>query len=337
MAKAGSFTRRAFLGTCAASIPTMGCAVETREEVSPSASQTAELCRCTYTYKKVGDLRIKADVHWVDDGVRRPVLVWLHGGALMMGNRTTLDRRVEQAVLKAGYTIVSVDYRLAPETKIPALIQDVEDAFQWVYSEGPDLFNADVSRLAVGGASAGGYLTLTAGFRIKPRPAALVSLYGYGDLIGDWYSQPSPHPVHQRTVMSREEAFQQVSGPPLSDSRDRNGNGGAFYLHCRQHGIWPYEISGWDPHTEAEKFYPYMAVKNVTPDYPPTLLLHGTQDTDVPYQQSVMMAEELEKHGVEHRLITLQGGEHGFGGADPAAIEAAYAEIVPFLDRHIRG
>ena len=104
-------------------------------------------------------------------------------------------------------------------------------------------------------------------------------------------------------------------------------------MHCRQQGIWPYEISGWDPHTEAEKFTPYMAVKNVTPDYPPTLLLHGTNDTDVPYQQSVMMAEELEKHGVEHRLISLEGGEYGFGGADPEAIAAAYAEIVPFLDR----
>ena len=137
--------------------------------------------------------------------------------------------------------------------------------------------------------------------------------------------------------MCREEAFHQVSGPAIADTRDRKGNGGAFYVHCRQRGIWPKEISGWDPHTEAEKFDPYMAVKNVTPEYPPTLLLHGTEDTDVPYQQSVMMARELEKHGVEHRLISLQGGEHGFGGADPEAIASAYAQIVPFLDRHIKG
>ena len=337
MAKSGRVTRRAFLGTCAASIPAAGCAVETREGRSTSPSQTPEMCRCTYTYKKVGDLSIKADVHWVDDGVTRPVLVWLHGGALMVGSRRTIDSQVDKAVLKAGYTIVSIDYRLAPETKLPALIEDVEDAFQWVYSEGPDLFNADVSRLAVAGASAGGYLTLTAGFRVEPRPAALVSIYGYGDLSGDWYSQPSPHPRHHRIVMSREEAFQQVSGPAIADTRDRKGNGGAFYVHCRQHGIWPKEISGWDPHTEAEKFDPYMAVKKVTPEYPPTLLLHGTEDTDVPYQQSVMMARELEKHGVEHRLISLQGGEHGFGGADPEAIAAAYAQIVPFLNRHMKG
>ena len=338
MEKTGRVTRRAFLGTCAASIPAVGCAAETREASSPtSPSQTPEVRRHTYTYKKVGDLEIKADVHLMDDGVTRPVLVWLHGGALIMGHRESIDRRVKKAVLKAGYTIVSVDYRLAPETKLPALIEDVEDAFQWVYSKGPDLFNADVSRIGVAGASAGGYLTLTAGFRVEPRPAALVSIFGYGDLIGDWYSQPSPHPRHQRIVMSREEAFQQVSGPPMADSRDREGNGGAFYVHCRQQGIWPQEISGWDPHTEAEKFDPYMAVKNVTPAYPPTLLLHGTEDTDVPYEQAVMMVKELKKHGVEHRLISLEGGEHGFGGADPEAITAAYAEIVPFLDQYVKG
>ena len=337
MAKAGSVTRRAFLGTCAASIPAVGCAAETREALSPtSPSQIPEVRRRTYTYKKVGDLEIKADVHLMDTGVTRPVLVWLHGGALIMGHRESIGSRLEKAVLKAGYTIVSIDYRLAPEIKLPSLIEDVEDAFQWVYSEGPELFNADVSRLAVAGASAGGYLTLTAGFRVEPRPAALVSIFGYGDLIGDWYSQPSPHPRHQRIVMSREEAFQQVSGLPIADSRDRKGNGGAFYLHCRQQGIWPQQISGWDPHTEAEKFYPYMAVKNVTPDYPPTLLLHGTEDTDVPYEQALMMVKELKKHGVENRLISLEGGEHGFGGADPEAIAAAYAEIVPFLDRHVK-
>ena len=50
-----------------------------------------------------------------------------------------------------------------------------------------------------------------------------------------------------------------------------------------------------------------------------------------------MMVKELKKHGVEHKLISLEGGEHGFGGADPEAIAAAYAEIVPFLDRYVKG
>ena len=43
------------------------------------------------------------------------------------------------------------------------------------------------------------------------------------------------------------------------------------------------KVSGFDPHTEPEKSYPFMAVKNVTENYPPTLMIHGTADTDVPY------------------------------------------------------
>jgi dipeptidyl aminopeptidase/acylaminoacyl peptidase len=71
-----------------------------------------------------------------------------------------------------------------------------------------------------------------------------------------------------------------------------------------------------------------MPVKNVTAEYPPTILIHGTADTDVPYEQSVMMAAEFDKHGVEHRLISLENGEHGFGGADKQAIEDAYTAAI---------
>jgi acetyl esterase/lipase len=170
---------------------------------------------------------------------------------------------------------------------------------------------------------------------VKPRPRALVSLYGYGDIVGPWYSEPSPHPRHQVSKLSREEAFKQVSGKPISDSRERKGDGGAFYQFCRQQGLWPQAVSGWDPRKEPEKFYPYMAVKNVTADYPPTLLIHGDKDTDVPYEQSEMMAGEFRKHQVEHRLIRLEGGEHGLAGADPKLINRAYADAATFLERHL--
>ena len=104
-----------------------------------------------------------------------------------------------------------------------------------------------------------------------------------------------------------------------------------FYEHCRQHGLWPSAVSGWDPRAEADKFTPYMPAKNVTAKYPPTVLIHGTVDTDVPYEQSVQMAGEFERAGVEHQLISLEGGEHGFGGADPKAIDDAYSAAIEFL------
>jgi acetyl esterase/lipase len=280
----------------------------------------------TYTYKNVAGLNVQADVYAPPGGAGRPILVWIHGGALIMGNRTEVPERFRKLAWSAGYVLVSIDYRLAPETRLPAIIQDVEEAFRWIRAEGARRFGADPARLAVAGGSAGGYLTMLTGYRVQPRPRVLLSLWGYGDLIGSWYSAPSPYPRHHEINMTREESFRQVSGKPISDDRDRKGNGDAFYQYCRRTGTWPQAVSGWDPRAEAAKFYPYMPLRNVTSRYPPTFFIHGTADTDVPYQQSVLMAEQLKKNRVDYRLISIAGGEHGLDGGDPRQIEAAYTE-----------
>lgn len=290
----------------------------------------------TFTYKRVGDLKIRADVHRANDSKLRPVVVWIHGGALINGHRGAVSGRVRRRMLEAGYVLVSIDYRLAPETRLPEIISDVEDAFGWLRRDGGRLFQADTRRIAVIGGSAGGCLTLVSGYRVRPRPTVLVSLWGYGDLIGDWYSKPSPHRRHNKFEISREAAYAQVKGPPVADARDRRGNGSVFYLYCRQRGIWPQEVSGWNPKTEADKFYPYMAVRNVTPQYPPTLLIHGADDTDVPFEQSRMMADQFRKHGTEHNLIRVPGGEHGLAGADKQLVDRAHSQAWEFIDRHMR-
>jgi acetyl esterase/lipase len=246
------------------------------------------------------------------------------------------SRRIKKYVAESGYVLVSIDYRLAPETLLPEIIQDLEDAFRWVRREGPRQFSIDPDRVAVIGGSAGGYLTLTSGFRVDPRPTVLFSLWGYGDLIGDWYSKPSPHPRHHHSKLTREEAHRQVSGPPIADARDRKGDGGAFYQYCRQTGTWPQAVSGWDPVKEAERFHPFMPVKNVVREYPPTVLLHGTNDTDVPYEQSQMMAEQLKRHEAPHLLIDVPNGEHGLGGGDPTLIDAAYTKAFAFVDERLQ-
>jgi acetyl esterase/lipase len=303
----------------------------------PADTAFGEVRTQTYTYKQVGDLEIKANVYRADDEKVRPVVVWIHGGALIMGGRDSVNGRVKKMFLDAGYAIVSIDYRLAPETKLSAIIEDLEDAFKWIRTEGPELFKIDAGKIAVLGGSAGGYLTLATGHRVKPRPTVLVAFYGYGDLIGDWYSKPSPHPRHHRSKMPEEQVRQIVSGPAIANSRDRNGNGGAFYQFCRQRGLWPREVSGWDPHKEAAKFDPYMPVRNVTGQYPPTLLIHGTKDTDVPFEQSVMMAEQFKKFRVDHEFVAIAGGEHGFGGGDPDKIEQAYQKAFQFVHQRMAG
>lgn len=174
-------SRRGFLRTLAAIGAGAGC--------RPSRSQGQVT---THTYKAVDGLAIRADVHLARDDRVRPIAVWIHGGALIMGRRQGVPQPLMDRLIEAGFAVVSIDYRLAPETKLAAIIEDVEDAFAWIRGQGPDLFRADPDRIAVLGSSAGGYLALTTGHRVDPRPQALVSFWGYGDLIGPWYSTPSP-------------------------------------------------------------------------------------------------------------------------------------------------
>jgi acetyl esterase/lipase len=287
----------------------------------------------TYTYKRVGDCEVRADVYPASARLSSPVLVWIHGGALIMGWRRDLSDPQRRRYLDAGYTVVAVDYRLAPETKLPAIVEDLRDALCWVRGSGPSLFNADPTRIGVVGHSAGGYLALVSGLCVEPRPQALVSFYGYGDIVGPWYSQPDPF-YCQQPLVTRDEAYSVVGARPISE--DPGDGRGRFYLYCRQQGIWPQQVSGRDPAVDQDFFRAHCPVQSVDSGYPPTLLLHGDHDTDVPYELSVMMGRSLAAAGVEHELITIPGGGHGFDHLGDEAAEAAFGRVLAFLGRHLR-
>ena len=290
----------------------------------------------TFTYKRVGNLEIQADVYRPAGDAVCPVLLWIHGGALIMGDRGGVDRRIRTPFQKAGYAIVSIDYRLAPETKLPQIIEDLRDAYAWLHDQGRKLINVDTKRNSVAGGSAGGYHTLMTGFCVKPRPAALVSLWGYGDIAGDWYIKPSEF-YRRQELVPKDEAWKGVSGPPQT-TRARGDKGpGQFYLYCRQNGLWTTNVAGIDPRTQDAALTPYCPVRNVTREYPPTLFIHGTHDTDVPYEQSVEMDKELARVGIEHKLISIPNAGHGIGDGDPKLVASAYAEALQFVDRHVRG
>jgi len=307
------------------------------------AAETS-LKKTTVAYREVNGHKILADVYRPEDAKIRPVIVWIHGGALIMGNREldSLEGREDVtrfdflAFAKAeGYAIVSIDYRLAPETKLPDIIGDIEEAFRWLGSDGAKQFHLNPRRVVVAGASAGGYLTLVTGYRVRPKPKALVALYGFGDLIGDWSSKPNPYPRYNLSEISREEAESQTDGTVISDSNERKGDGSLIYMYCRQNGLWSEEVSGFARSTIADMVTPFEPIRNVTPDWPPTLLIHGTQDTDVPYEQSELMAKKFKEKGVPFTLIPIDYGEHGFEGGDLQKIKEAYKALAKFIKEHL--
>jgi acetyl esterase/lipase len=287
----------------------------------------------THAYKRVDGLDIHADVHLPTVGVApRPVVVYLHGGSLINGRRQTVEKwQPLPALLAAGVIVVSLDYRLAPETKLPGIVADVEDGFRWVRGQGPELFGADPQRVAVAGSSAGGYLALVAASRV-PGLRAVMAEMSYGDLLAEWQMRPSVHrPHYDDSHLSEAEAWRQVSGPPVVNVRDRVGDGGAFNDFIRRTAQWPKAVTGWDPRTEAERYTPYVPVKQVTAAHPPTFLLHGRNDSDVPFSQPEAMAAEFARHGVKHRLIGIEGAEHGWRGVPSETVAARQREGTEFL------
>jgi acetyl esterase/lipase len=287
----------------------------------------------TFVYKKVADFQIKVDVFAMPGSGRKPVAVWIHGGALIFGSRKLPpNSRVLRPLLDAGFAVVSIDYRLAPETKLPAIIEDVKDAFRWIRANSERL-GIDPGRVVVCGGSAGGYLTLMTGFVLRTRPKALVSYWGYGDIVGAWYSRPDPFYLRQRAV-TREEALSAVSNLPVSEPSPEN-NRVRFYLYCRQQGLWPKEVAGRDPSTDDQWFSSFCPVRNLTRQYPPTMLVHGTADTDVPYEQSKLMADRFASVGVQHQLVTVPKGAHGISNITPEEQDRIYQAAATFLLKRV--
>lgn len=305
--------------------------------LQPTSAQEGKFTKTTHVFKTVGDVRIQADVYRADDNQVRPVLVWLHGGALIMGHRGAVPGNLLELCKKEGYALVSFDYRLAPEAKLPAIIADVEDAFHWLRKEGPKLLKIDPARLVVSGGSAGGYLTFMVGVKVQPRPLGLVAYWGYGDVDGEWYTKPSEH-YRKSPLVDKAEAYKAVGGKvwtgtdgstPEQKARSR------YYLYLRQNGLWTRDVTGFDPLKDKTKLDPYCPVRNVTRDYPPTLMVHGTEDTDVPYELSVDMAKEFVKHKVEHELVTVPGAGHGLSGGDKTRVAEAHRKAEEFIRRKL--
>jgi dipeptidyl aminopeptidase/acylaminoacyl peptidase len=66
------------------------------------------------------------------------------------------------------------------------------------------------------------------------------------------------------------------------------------------------------------------------------MLVHGTEDTDVPYDLSAAMAKEFERRKVEHKLVTVPGAGHGLAGGDKKLVAEAHAKALNFIKKRLR-
>lgn len=262
-----------------------------------------------------------------------PVLMYIHGGGLIWGSRGDMNKKQIELYTNAGFHVFSIDYRLAPETKLPQIVDDVRDAIGWLVDNGAEQLGVDPGNIAVIGSSAGGYLALLTG-AMPIRPKAIVSFYGYGNITGDWYTKPSPHYTKMTTV-PRTLATQLIQDKPIAASPIEKRY--AIYLYCRQQGKWLNYVTGLEAHESISKLHTYCPVRLVDSQFPPTCLLHGNDDEDVPYEESVHMADVFEEAGISHELITIDGGRHAFDdNMDDPQVQNAFQNVIAFLQGHLQ-
>ncbi len=111
---------------------------------------------------------------YAPSGERLPTLLYLHGGGFTIGDLETHDSLCRQLSLRSGMAVLALDYRLAPEHRFPAAVDDAWAALAWLH-QASDSLGLDGSRLAVGGDSAGGTLAASTAFFARDRglPLAL--------------------------------------------------------------------------------------------------------------------------------------------------------------------
>jgi acetyl esterase/lipase len=148
------------------------------------------------------------DVYRPSSPGRSPTVLQIHGGSWQRGEPG--DDRTAATVLAAhGFVVFAIDYRRAPRWPWPAQIEDVRAALAWIRAHASE-YDADFSRLALIGRSAGAQLAMVAAYEPSAPPtAAVVSFYGPVDLVDGYRHPPVPDPIDVRAI---ERAF--LGGTP---------------------------------------------------------------------------------------------------------------------------
>ena len=222
-------------------------------------------------YRDTDGIRLTLDGHVPEGKGPFPAIILVHGGGWVAGDKQQYITYIFQPLSDAGFAWFSINYRLAPQFKFPADVEDVEAAVGWIKANAAK-YKVDAKRIALIGESSGGHLVSLVGARNQPgaRVAAVVSMYGIHDFISASIAW-KPIPVE----------ILQLFGIPAVNAKTA-----------------PILIKA-------------SPVVYVSKDMPPFLLMHGSNDEDVPYEQSVEMCNAMKNAGAQCDLITIQGAPHG--------------------------
>ena len=230
----------------------------------------------------------------------RPGIVFIHGGGWAAGNRQSFFSRAQQAA-RRGYVAVTVSYRFAPRHRFPAQVEDVKCAVRWLRANAKRV-DLDPRRIGAMGSSAGGHLSLMLGAMDKDD-----GLEGTGG---------------HAEFSSKVQAVVSFVGP--TDFTQS-------YPEASRKIVA--QFLGGELKEKPEVYRRASPITYVNQGDAPMLLLQGTKDPLVPFQQAVRMADALTESAVPGRVELLVGLGHGWGGAHAKrTADAAWA----FFDEHLK-
>jgi acetyl esterase len=251
------------------------------------------------------------DLHVPDGPGPFPAAILVHGGGFDEGSKSTNVRPLFDVLANSGFAWFSVDYRLAPEFRFPQAVADVNSAIRWVKVNAA-MYRVDVSKIALIGESAGGFLVNYAGTHETPdtRVAAVVDFYGpvdYGKLAE--LRRDHPERFNMATI-----------------NRHAANGGGIHFFGAEQ-----LDEAG------LAKLRAISPIAAVHKGMPPFLCIHGTKDDQVAYEQSTEMCAAMQKVGASCELVTIEGGGHGMGSWRAPETQHWKADMVAWLTRTLNG
>ena len=253
-------------------------------------------------YGEADNVPLLMDAYILDGPGPFPTIVYVHGGGFTGGDKKGLPKPLYELLSQKGFNWFSVNYRLAPKYPFPAETDDVESSLMYIRAHAKE-YKVDLRRMALMGGSAGGHLVSFVGAKYWPQNhlAAVLPFFGEHDLV-------------QRT---------QLKTDCVMDGHTRHTDEPE---PCISPGLKAF-LGVNDLSPESMKIIraasPATYIKKKMPAY---LLVHGDSDHYVPYDQSVLMLNEMKKAGARVELYTVTGGGHGDWDNDPAKSE--YKEAV---------